>query len=249
MDKAMDETRRRMVSVVAVAACYWAGEVEVVQTYFRRPRSRAQDLSWLRAQAYKEARPFRELPRNLQEEFLQTGTLNRHPEGAAAGQRMAQEMRHFWLLAELIAEFFGVTIAPSEVLVLPADQQLQELRAAARAGGGKMERAVVNFTEGGGGAMFQMLSQLEGGEFERKIASAFKLIAAEEIPHGPMEIYSIARHAENESDWQRARTIVQEISRQRLLMRNEMFGYPLSQNRVGEIDAGKITPWPIPLLL
>src|SRR5436190_21612944 len=143
MERAMEETRRRMAGVVAVAACYWAGEAEVVQTYFRHPRTRAQDLSWLRAQAYKEARPFRELPRSLQEEFLQTGTLRRHPEGAAAGQRMAQETRHFRLLAELVAEFFGVTIAPGEMLVIPADRQLQELRAAASAGGGVSGRVAV----------------------------------------------------------------------------------------------------------
>jgi hypothetical protein len=249
MDQTMVETRQRMVGVVTVAAGYWAGEAEVVQTYFRRPRTRAQDLSWLRAQAYKEARPFRELPENLQAEFLQTGTLRRHPEGAAAGHRMAQETRHFWLLAELIAEFFGVTVAPGDGLVLPEDRKLQALRAAYRAGGGEMERAAVNFTEGGGGAMFAVLSQLDGGEFERRIASAFTVIAAEEIPHGPMEIHSIARHAGNESDWRRARTIVHEISRQRLLMRNEMFGHPLSQARLAEISAGGIQPWQMPLCM
>src|SRR5262245_4540873 len=249
MDNAMAETHQRMASVVAAATGYWAGEAEVVQAYFRRPRTRVQDLSWLRAQAYKEARPFRELPRNLQEEFLQTRTLRQHPQGAEAAQRMAQETQHFWLLADLIAEFFGVTIAPDDVLVLPEDRKLQELRAAYRAEGGEMERAAINFTEGGGGAMFQVLSQLDGGALERKIASVFTIIAAEEIPHGPMEIYTIAGHAKNESDWQRARTIVHSLSQQRLLMRNEMFGYPLSSARIAEIMAGKIQPWQLAISL
>src|SRR5207245_767561 len=135
VDKAMDETPQRMATVVAAAAFYWAGEAEVVRANFRRPRTRAQDLSWLRAQAYKEARPFRDLPRDLQEEFLRTGTLRRHPEGGEAARRMAQETRHFWLLADLITEFFGVTITPSDVLVLLEDRKLQALRAACRAGG------------------------------------------------------------------------------------------------------------------
>ncbi|HKA54447.1 MAG TPA: hypothetical protein VKJ47_12380 [Candidatus Binatia bacterium] len=243
----MGEARQRMAAVVAAGASYWAGEAEVVQTYFRRPRTRAQDLSWLKAQAYKEARPFRELPRDLQEEFLRTGTLRDHPEGVEAARRMAQETGHFWLLADLIAEFFGVTVAPTDVLMLPADRKLQELRAAYRAGGGGVERAAVGFTEGGGGAMFQILSQLDGGGLERKIASVFRVIADEEIPHGPMAIYTVADRAQHEADWQRARTIVRSISRQRLLMRNEMFGHPLSVARIREIDEGRIEPWKMPV--
>jgi hypothetical protein len=97
--------------------------------------------------------------------------------------------------------------------------------------------------------MFEVLSRLDGGEFERKIASVFRIIADEEIPHGPLEIHSIARHARSESDWQRARAIVRDLSRQRLLMRNEMFGYPLNPARLREIDKGKIQPWKMPIPL
>lgn len=245
----MPETHHSMAAVIAAAAPYWAGEAEVVRTYFTRGRTRALDLSWLRAQAYKEARPFRDLAKNLQEEFLQTGAIRHHPDGAEAAQRMVQETRHFRLLADLIADLFGVTVTLSDLVVLPDDHKLQELRAAYKSQGGELERAAVAFTEGGGGAMFQVLSQLAGGEFEQRVAATFKIIADEEIPHGPMEIYAIARHARNESDWERARVIVRDISRQRLLMRNEMFGSPLSLGRLQEIDRGKISPWRIPLPL
>jgi hypothetical protein len=64
-----------------------------------------------------------------------------------------------------------------------------------------------------------------------------------------MQIYAIAGHAKSASDWERARTIVQDISRQRVLMRNEMFGHPLAPARIEEIGAGKIHPWPIPVSL
>lgn len=245
----MGETRQHMAAVITAAAPYWAGEAEVVQTYFSRPRTRDQDLFWLKAQAYKEARPFRDLPKNLQEEFLQTGVVQNHPDGAEAAQRMAQETRHFWLLADLIKDFFGVTVALTDAMPLPEDRKLQELRAVSRTQGGGLERAAVAFTEGGGGAMFEVLSRLDGGEFERKIASVFRIIADEEIPHGPLEIHSIARHARSESDWQRARAIVRDLSRQRLLMRNEMFGYPLNPARLREIDKGKIQPWKMPIPL
>jgi hypothetical protein len=248
-ENTMDEKRRGMVAVVAAAAPFWAGEAEVAQAYFSRPRTQDQDLAWLRAQAYKEARPFRDLPGNFQEEFLQTGAIRAHPDGSEAVQRMAQETRHFWLLADLIAELFKVKVTLADLVALPEDRKLQALRAAHKSQGGGLEQAAVAFTEGGGGAMFQVLSRLQGGEFEQQVAATFKVIADEEIPHGPMEIYAIARHAQNESGWQRARTIVRDISGQRLLMRNEMFGYPLSVARVREIAEGKIRPWPMPFPL
>lgn len=245
----MPETHQSMAAVIAAAAPYWAGEAEVVRTYFTRGRTRALDLSWLRAQAYKEARPFRDLAKNLQEEFLQTGAVRHHPDGAEAAQHMVQETRHFRLLADLLSACFGVTVTLGDTLHLPEDRKLQELRTAYKSNGGLLDRAAVAFTEGGGGAMFQVLSQLEGGELERKIAAVFKIIAQEEIPHGPMEIHALAHHAKSEEDWERARTIVHVISRQRLLMRNEMFGFPLDPIRMHEIDQGQIQPWSMPISL
>lgn len=243
----MDEMRERLLSVHAVAAPYWAGEAEVIHTYFHCPRTRDQDLLWLRAQAYKEARPFRDLPQDVQAEFLRTGAVRNLPNGSETVQRIAEETRHFWLLADLIANCFGVTITLTDVVQLPEDRKLQELRAVTRAQGGELGRAAVAFTEGGGSVMFHVLSQLDGGEFERKIASVFKIIAAEEALHGPLEIHALARHAKSKADWERVRTIIQDISRQRVLMRNEMFGHPLGSARIAEILAGKIQPWPLSL--
>jgi len=203
----------------------------------------------LKAQAYKEARPFRDLPTHLQAEFLRTGAAQDNPNNTDTAQRIIEETRHFWLLANLIGKHFGVTVSLSDDLRLPEDRKLQELRTDYRAGGGKLEQAAVAFTEGGGGAMFQVLSQIDGGELEQEIASVFTIIAAEEIPHGPMEIHTIARHARSEADWDRARRIILTLSRQRLLMRNEMFSFPLGAARLREIEAGRIQPWPLPITL
>lgn len=243
----MNIKRREMAAVVAVAAPYWAGEAEVVRTYFSRPRTQAQDLFWLRAQAYKEARPFRDLPQDLQAEFLRTGTVQNRPTDNETAQRIIEETRHFWLLADLVADCFGAKITLTDVVVLLEDRKLQGIRTAFRVQGGALERAAVTFTEGGGGAMFQALSQLEGGEFERKVAAVFKIILDEEIFHGPMELYTIARLVKRETDWEQVGLIVRAISRQRLVMRNEMFGFPLSSARMQEIDAGQILPWPMPV--
>jgi len=244
----MDEIRQGMTTVISAAAPYWAGEAEVVRTYFSRPRTRAQDFFWLRAQAYKEIRPLLVLPKQMQEEFWRTGTIHSHPDKAEA-QRVEQEVKHFQLLAGLLAELSGTPVSPTDLEQLLEDRKLQELRAAYRKRGGELEWAAVAFTEGGGGAMFHVLSRLRGGEFEQKIAAIFQVIAEDEKFHGPMQIYALAGQARNASEWERARAIVQDISRQRLLMRNEMFGYPLPPARIEEIEAGKIEPWPIPISL
>jgi hypothetical protein len=216
---------------VAAAAPYWAGEAEVVRSYWSRRRNATQDLDWLRAQAYKETRLLRELGLDLRDQFLRKGVVRNHPDGPGAARKVAQEMHHFRLLADLIFELSGVAVSPLDVVELPADRTLQESRAAYRMRG-DLERAAVAFTEGGGGAMYRVLSELAGDAFERRVAAAFRVIYEDEIVHGPAEIHSLARVARSEDD---------------VLMRNEMFGFPLSPPRIREIDEGKIEPWPIPI--
>ena len=79
--------------------------------------------------------------------------------------------------------------------------------------------------------------------FFLKVAVVFKIISDEEISHGPMDLDMIVRYAKSESNWERAQTIVRDISWQRLRMRNEMFGHPLSPARREEIMEGKIQTW------
>ncbi|HLQ35134.1 MAG TPA: hypothetical protein VK457_20805, partial [Chloroflexota bacterium] len=40
--------------LVGIASPHWAGEHEVVTTFFSRPRSREEHVHWLRAQCWKE---------------------------------------------------------------------------------------------------------------------------------------------------------------------------------------------------
>ncbi len=43
--------------------------------------------------------------------------------------------------------------------------------------------------------------------------------------------------------WEKAKRLTRDLARQRVLMRNEMFGQPLSEERLKEIDEGKIQPF------
>lgn len=243
-----EETRQQMLALAAAAAPLWAGEAEITRSYFEGgKRTRESDLSWLRAQAFKETRHLRDLDPVLQREYWESGAIARHPGGERAAQILQEEMKHYGLLAALISRLSGKPVVADELRGLEEDRRLQELRAGFRRSGGPLERATVTFTEGGGGSMYSVLSGLDADDFDRAIASAFREIHADEVIHGPMQIHRIAEHARDAGDWRRCREMAVAICRQRLRMRNEMFGYPLSSVRLAEIEDGEIEPWPVPI--
>ncbi len=232
--------------LIDLAAPFWAGEAEVVQRYFAGPRSDEADLYWLRAQAFKETRHLRALPPEMQEQYWTSGTIPDHPEGPEETGKLAEEMKHFELIAALIQSLSGRRAVLEDLPLLEEERKLQELRAPYRAGT-EFERTLVDFTEGGGGSMYEMLTRVEGGEFERRIAAAFRVILADEVIHGPGQIHELARLSRDEATWQRAGEMVVAIGKQRLRMRNEMFSFPLDERRIAEIEAGAIEPWPSPV--
>lgn len=241
----MSDVDARRAAIVAVAAPCWAGEAEIVRTYLREKRTPARDVTWLAAQAWKETRLLRALPPDDRRAFLATGTLASHPEGPEAIAKLADEMRHYHAIVDCIADLRGARLALDDLAELPEETALQAMRAPYRRGT-PLERAAVNFTEGGGGAMYWVLARLEGGPHERRLAEVFAGIYADEVAHGPGELPAIARHATSAADWAHATAIVRIVSRQRLRMRNEMFSEPLAAARLDAIAAGAIEPWPLP---
>jgi hypothetical protein len=237
-----------MQHLVDVAAPFWAGEAAIVRAYLARPRTVADELHWLRAQAYKETRHLRDLPRPLREEYFATGRVAVHPDGPEAARKFREEMGHFRLLTDLIAGLTGTPVVLADLAPLAEDVKLQALRAPYRKGSA-LDQAIVDFTEGGGCAMYAVLSELDGGDFERHTAAAFRIIYKDEAIHGPTEIHTIAKLAAAPEDWERAERIVAAIGLQRLHMRNEMFLRPLSEARIAAIAAGDIEPWPMPVPL
>ena len=242
----MAERREQMAHLVDLATPGWAGEAEIVRTYWQMLRTRDRDVLWIGAQAYKETWHLRVLPEALQQEAWETGRVVHHPAGPEEAAKVAVEMTHFRMMAELAAELAGRPIGLDDLPRLAEEEKLQELRAPHRAGSA-LERAVVDFTEGGGGSMYHFLSRLDGDELERKIARVFRIVHRDEVFHGPAQIHAIGRLAEGPEDWQLAAEIVRKTARQRLRMRNEMFSFPLSEARLEEIADGKIEPWPMPV--
>src|SRR5262245_44008350 len=130
----MEGVRACMSALLELAAPFWAGEAEIVRTYLDRPRAIDLDLRWLKAQAFKETRHLRMLPQSVQDEYWESGTVRHHPHGPEAAAKLAEEMKHFRLIAGLIEHLTGARVEMTDLLELPEETKLQDLRQPYRAG-------------------------------------------------------------------------------------------------------------------
>ena len=99
-----------------------------------------------------------------------------------------------------------------------------------------LERAAITITEGGGGALYLVCSKLKKNGFERKIAHAFKEILVDETEHKDAGGRSLDVLIKTRAAHLRAARIIAEVSSQRLRMRNEQFGFPLSEAQIAALD-------------
>ena len=226
---------------------YRRAEKKIVRSYFRKPRTRREHIRWLKAQGFKEHAAIRPLLKIL---AVYHGRIDRdvdRHEFTEIAEKLAEETKHARLVMDLIEEIGGRRIKPRDLVWLPEDKRLARVRArysktfAALLHGSKalseremrrrdeeIERAAVTLTEGGGGALYEVCVGLRNGTAEKKIAAAFRAIHADEKDHKNAGARRLARLLRSRRDYERAAEIVCEVSAQRLRMRNEQFGFPLS---------------------
>lgn len=232
---------------------YRRAEKEIVRGYFRKPRSRREHIRWLKAQGFKEHAAIRPLLKILD---TWHGRIDRdvgRRDFEEIAEKLAEETKHARLVMDLIEDIGGRRVAPRDLVWLSEDKKLARTRArysktfAALLHGSKtpsdkemrrkdeeIERAAVTLTEGGGGALYEVCIALGKGAAERKIAAAFKAIHADEKDHKNAGARRLAGLLRSRRDYERAAEIVCTVSAQRLRMRNEQFGFPLSE---AELDA------------
>jgi hypothetical protein len=100
----------------------------------------------------------------------------------------------------------------------------------------KLERAAITLTEGGGGALYQVCSKLGKSGIQGRIAQVFREILRDEVGHKDSGQRALATLIKSDHSFQRAAEIVCRVSRQRLRMRNEQFGFPLSPDELASLD-------------
>lgn len=117
---------------------------------------------------------------------------------------------------------------------------------------GDWDAAVSGFHEGGGLGIYYIckhLKPLEADPYREKIVQAMGMIYGDELGHAAQGFRAVVRIAATASDeqWQQVLEKVEAVGYHRVRMRNEQFGYPLSEERIAEIHAGKIGPYLLPL--
>jgi hypothetical protein len=238
-----------------LAAAYRDAEAEVVRAFFKRPRTKKEHLHWLKAQGFKEYSAIKPIIDALTALYpnIDRG-VGRH-DYTELTEKLADETKHARLVMDLLEEISGKKITPRDLTWLPQDRKLAKVRARysksyARLlhGWGKvglkeikrrdeaLQRAAITLTEGGGGALYQVCSRLKKRGIDRRIAGAFREILQDEVEHKRSGARSLVALIKNQASFRRAAQIIGEISGQRLCMRNEQFGFPLTIKALKALD-------------
>lgn len=248
---AVNPNLRRLVEV---ASPYWAGEAEVVSTYFQSPkRTRETDLLWLRRQCFKEIWGsgvgdkkkglFQGPVAYLSQVFDKIDReVDRH-EVLDVIDDLRSEFFHYCLFADIYDFLSGEKLNPSQLVGWDADNELARMRYTYREQYGRLGYFAVRFTEGGYCSMYSSGMRLMGsGDLNDRIAKACKRVYDDEIGHMRSGLIGLARQELAPAEWEEVAAMTRKILLQRIHMRNEQFNSPLSEERVREIEAGKIQP-------
>ena len=246
---------RYSTRVTKLARAYCAAEAAVIAAFFRKPRRNKDHLRWLRAQAFKEYSAIKPIFTALAKLYPQIDRgIDRH-DFEELTEKLADETKHARLVMDLLEDFGNRKVICADLVWLPADQRLARIRARysksyatllhgagairapeIRRKDEALERAAITLTEGGGGALYRVCSRLAKRGAEGKIARVFGEILRDETAHKDSGARSLKSLVKTQAAFQRAAEIICQISRQRLRMRNEQFGFPLSEAEVRALD-------------
>jgi len=254
--------------LIDVSAPLWAGEAEVVRTYWTSPvRTLETDLLWIRRQCskefngsgigeYKNMGVFMGPLMELQEVFpkIDTGeddSVSRHYVLDLL-DTMKDEYEHFCLFSDVydwIKPDDVPTMNPHRLETWDEDVALTQLRHDNIADHGKLGIRACRFTEGGYCTLFRegMRAADIGGEFDtanKLIAAACKEIYEDEFGHMLEGIAGLDREGWSAEDFSQMENLVVEQLQHRIRMRNAEFSLPLTEERVQEILQGEIDPEP-----
>jgi hypothetical protein len=245
-------------TLIALAAPLWAGEAEVVRTYWTSPRrTRDTDLAWLRRQCFKE--------------FWGSGVGKYDRGGVVLGQLknllakgdeidagfdryevldvldgVRAEYSHYCAFADLYDELRPAgspKLNPRMLEPWPEEDALTALRYRHQDEHGALGMRACKLTEGGYCTLFSEGMALEGRSgVDGRIAQACAKVYGDEFEHMLAGVAGIAGENYSDAQWRLLGTLVTEQLRARIRMRNAQFGQPLAEERVQAIYSGDIRP-------
>lgn len=243
----MSDNREYAQALIDLASPYWETEAELTRRFFAMNPSKEVWARYLRAAVYKELNPVigygptQGFANGLHMEFSKlVDRFERVDDGLdrrqfhARLEQMIEEFMHYTVLAEVLEDLLGRPLTREDAVQLPEDDKLNKMRHGYVNSDSAAVRAVMELTEGGGTATFREGAKLTGGDFETRLAAAFKVIADDEdghVDHAADDLKGVIATA---ADFEAAKTALLAVSMQRLHMRNEMFSAPMSR---AELDA------------
>jgi len=236
----------------------WAGEAEVVRTYWTSPKRTVQtDILWMRRQCFKEfwgsgvgkydrGGVVPGQLKRLTDRILDVDTrLDRH-EALGIIDGIRAEFSHYCAFADLhdaIRPAGAPKIEPGTLEAWPEEDALTALRFKHQADHGALGMRACKLTEGGYCTLFSEGMALKGrGGLESRIAEACAKVYDDEFEHMLAGIANIAEENLQDQDWTLLERLATEQLRQRIRMRNAQFSFPLGEERVQAIYRGDIAP-------
>jgi hypothetical protein len=228
----------RFQQLIDTATPYWDAEAEIARRFYKAA-SPDDHAFYLRAQLWKELNPVDGFFNGLHKElsnavdmFPKVGrTIDRHDYLFLLDQ-LVSEYRHFVILADILEHVQGRKLTKRDLKQLPQEKKLGDLRRGYVTKGGTIGKAAVGLTEGGGAALFRIGARLKGNKINVMTAKAMKIIWDDEKDHYIVQSRIAAGLVKNKKDLAKMTDAIGAVSLQRVWMRNEMFGEPMTRDEV-----------------
>ncbi len=237
------------MALVEANAPLWAGEAEVVRTYWDWDgRSRATDRRWLARQCHKELYDgFLPRLQALHGSWPAIERASARADVLELSKSAYEELAHYCAFADAY-DAVRDDAPPLSVDTLrtanwPENVALAEIRARHVRDHGDLGRRAQAFTEGGYCTLFSEGERLRGrGGVDDVIAAACALVYADEWEHMLLGIAGLDSDDRDPADWAVLRDLSVAQMGARIRMRNAQFGFPLAADRLAAIEAGDIAP-------
>jgi hypothetical protein len=255
MSELAERANRELMEIVTR---YGEAEAEVVRAFFAQPRTPDEYLDVVCRQAGREIHTAYQMTRALRMLDEIESSVGRE-ELYEQMEHMTDEVRHYSLLAELAEEVAGRKLGRDTLLkywvfavfdpTIPRErlynEHLPEANAALDFGKQLMDRygwergkSLTRLSEGGGGGAFLEATRHSADAFQRRFAEVMGRIYQDEVGHGPGMVREYAdTRVTSESQLEEDKLWLSKFMSHHLRLRNEIYRYPLSEERLIEIDS------------
>ena len=255
---------RAATELRAIVDQYAAGEAEVARSFLSRPHTTEENVDVLLRQMGRELQTAHWLHRAVAMLDELDTTVDRHS-FAEFLEQIAEETEHYVILADLADWASGRKLTSEELhryqvyarveLNLPPDKFFNPLlpdgnkmveiaRLVVDTLGYERGTELVRMSEGGGGGAFIECARAGGDPFQDRLAAAMRRILKDEIKHGPDRVDGFAEHwVRSEQELEESTRWLRTFMAQHLRVRNEIWAYPLSDERMVAIDRGETAPF------